>query len=91
MCFWSSFLEYCTSKEHVILVKKLRTSKWDSEDKSKYAILQIALKASQWSTFRPPIKKIPKKVGGTYFFLKSNFPNFPLKLLRYLKILTNYA
>ena len=66
--FGSSFLEYCTSKEHVILVKKLRTSKWDSEDKSKYAILQIALKASQWSIFRPPIKKIQKKALRHTFF-----------------------
>ena len=66
--FGSSFLEYCTSKEHVILVKKLRTSKWDSEGKSKYAILQIALKASQWSIFRPPIKKIQKKDQRRTFF-----------------------
>ena len=91
MCFRSSFLEYCTSKEHVILVKKLRTSKWDSEGKIKNAHSANWLKSFPMKYIYTPNQENPKKSSGTYFFLTSDFPNFPLKLLRYLKILTNYA
>ena len=48
----------------LFLIQKLRTSKWDSEAIRKMPILQIGLNTHQTLLFWPPIKKLPKKVGG---------------------------